>query len=132
MDDEDDWTVGFELLMKLNSGVRSEGGLTAAERTALAKKFGVSEDLLIRYERARAVYNKEIFDNQRTQAGLEALRVVKAQGKDALSPEFGDELTKAFWRIEAAMPENKFLREFKEAKAAIKAALTAQASNKKE
>jgi hypothetical protein len=124
-----EWTKDLLLFDDLARAVR-KGGLTADERANLSQKFGVSEDLLLRYERAKAAWNTLIFDKQWVQARMEAVRLMNKLGKDLLSPELGEETSKAFHRILDALPEPEkaITRERDEAVAAIRAALDASTS----
>ena len=103
------------------------GGLTAADRSALAERFGVSEDLLLRYERAQSIYKSVIVDKLLPQARVEAMRWLKQLGKEPMGPEFGEEMRQAFHRLEAAMSDNEIVCEFREVQAAIMAAIEASA-----
>ena len=111
------------LFVELALASLKKGGVTPADLSRLSKRFGVSEDLLLRHERAGAIYKSVIYDKLLPQARVEAMRRLIQRGKDPMDDEFGDELRKAYDRLQAALSENAIVREFKEAKAAIRAAL---------
>ena len=119
-----EWSKDFILCWDLSEAV-TRGGLSADERSDLAKKFGVSEDLLLRYERAKAAWDTLIFNKYISRARAEAMHLLKELGQDPWGPELGMEASKAFHRILDALPEpeKKITRELDEVQDAIKAAL---------
>jgi transcriptional regulator with XRE-family HTH domain len=125
-----EWTEAMILVAELARIVRNRGGLTADERSDLAKRFGVNEGLLLRYESARSTFNAEIFDKQWALARLEVIRRRNKLGIDLLSPGFGEEISQAYHRILDALPEPEkaLTRELDEAADAIRAALDASTS----
>jgi hypothetical protein len=101
------------------------GGMTAQERSALVEQFGLSEELLLRCERAHHAYQNSICEGQWREAKLEAILRTRELGKEIEDPEFIVELEKALERIQAATPENEITREYDDAWAALQAALEA-------
>jgi hypothetical protein len=122
-----EWTKDMLVLAELAHAARS-GGLTVLARSALAKRFGVSEEVLLRYECARCAYNSLIGDKQWDQARLEATLRFSELEKRIDEPGFPEEIEKALARIRAATPENEITRELDEATAALRAALDASTS----
>ena len=110
------------LLSKL-AGAVQRGGSTAAERRALSERFGVSEDVLLRYERAKVIFDAEIFNDLRHKALVVAMRRPEQLGKDPSDPDDNNELVKAYYRLEAAMSDNPIVHEMRDARAALLAAL---------
>jgi hypothetical protein len=105
--------------------VRAEhsGGMTAQERTALVERFGVSEEVLLRCERAYHAHYSLIGEKQWDQAVLEATLRMRELGKRGDEPELVDEIERALCRIRAATPENEITREYDEAWVALRVAL---------
>jgi hypothetical protein len=107
----------------------TSGGLKAPERSALAKRFGVSEEVLLRFERAKRAYDSSITPKLFDQAETEALHRMRERGKfhprEWAQNEFSNECTVAYRRLRDAMPENEITREYDEALAALKAAVEA-------
>ena len=125
-----EWTslmrVSLEIARKRNSG-----GMTAQERSALAEQYGISEEILLRCERANAAYYTSILMKQWQQAKLEATLRMRELGKDHNDPEFLVVLDNAIERLHAATPENEITREKRAAWDALKAALDASPSASK-
>jgi hypothetical protein len=123
------WTSFMIVIMEIG---RTEefGGMTAPERSALAEQFGISEELLLRYQRAHHVYCTTVYPKMHREAMLEARLRTRDLGKGPEDPEFIVELEKALDRVWAATPENEITRESTEASAALKAALEAAAPKK--
>lgn len=119
-----EWTKDMLLLWKINSAV-STGGLTEPARRALAERFGVSEEVLLRYERAKAAWSASIFPGLFDQAQDATELRMRELGRRFDPDELMDECLQAFHRIEAAMPENEITREIDEAAVALRAALDA-------
>ncbi|AGP40392.1 hypothetical protein BE04_35965 [Sorangium cellulosum] len=63
-----EWSKDILLIWEIVRKLRSSG-MSPAERRALAEQFGVSEEVVLRYERARAAYNEQIADNEPIRAG---------------------------------------------------------------
>ncbi|MFS8069131.1 MAG: hypothetical protein ACMG6S_22450 [Byssovorax sp.] len=125
-----EWTSFMTVIMEI-ARTRGFGGMTAQERSALAEQFGISEDLLLRCERAHHAYYTTIFVEQSRQAKMEAMIRMRELGKARNDPEFIVELEKALERIHAATPENEITRESTAASAALRAALDASTSTPK-
>ena len=119
-----EWSKDFILCWRVSQAVK-RGGLSADERRALAKEFSVSEDLLLRCERAEAAWDTQIFHRYISRARVEAMRLLKERGQDPCGPDLWTEASEAFRRILDALPEPEkgIVRELKESRAAIKAAL---------
>jgi hypothetical protein len=109
---------------------RGFGGMTAQERSALVEQFGISEELLLRCERAHHAYQTSICEGQWRQAKTEAILRMGELGKGYNDPEFVVELEKALERIQAATPENETTREYTAAWDALRAALDASTPKK--
>ncbi len=122
-----EWTSIMLLTVEITRTERF-GGMTAQQRSALAEQFGISEEVLLRCERAHHAYSKTVFVEQTREARLEAILRTRELGKKIDDPEFIDELEKAFERIRAATPENEITRECTEAFNALRAALDASTS----
>jgi hypothetical protein len=125
-----EWTSFMTVIMEI---ARTEGfgGMTAQERSALAEQFGISEELLLRCQRAHHAYCTTVYAKQHREAMLEARLRTRDLGKEPGDPEFIVELEKAFDRIRAEAPENEITRESTAASAALKAALEASAPTPK-
>ena len=123
------WTKEFTLFWDLDGFVR-KGGMTPEQRAELAQKFGVSEDLLLRYERVALVYLPSVHAKQKSQARVEAARVMGTLGKkiDTDADLFFAEVWKAYARIKAEAPEDELTREYEAARAALTAAVNASIS----
>jgi hypothetical protein len=130
-EETDDWPDHILLIKELIHKSLRFRLMTEDERSALAKRFNVSEDLLLRYERAQMAYNSLVFDKQWTQAREEVIRRMSQLEKELTPTELAAETSKEFRRISAAAPENEISLELKEAKAAIMTALSVSASTSK-
>ncbi|WP_437797935.1 hypothetical protein [Sorangium sp. So ce693] len=117
-----EWTKDILLIWEIGRRIRS-GGLSAEERRALAEKFGVSEEVVLRYERARAIYNVEIADKRWRQARRETLFRMTEGGKTFGLEKYSDELEATLERLRDAEPENEITRELRDARDAIRAEL---------
>ncbi|WP_437975933.1 hypothetical protein WMF11_50810 [Sorangium sp. So ce295] len=117
-----EWTKDILLIWEIVRRIRS-GGLSAEERRALAEKFGVSEEVVLRYERARAIYNVQIADKRWRQAKLETILRMTEGGKTFEDEKFPDELEVTLDRLRDAEPENEITRELRDASDAIRAEL---------
>src|SRR5689334_21755987 len=106
----------------LSDGI-DRGGLTDEERASLAERFGVSEALLLRCERASQAYRSVIGEEQCRQARREALRNVEARGKEIFSEEYWEDRSKAIERIADSVPEQEIVRESRAAHNALMVAL---------
>ena len=106
----------------LSDGI-DRGGLTDEERAALSARYGVSEAVLLRWERAVQGYRSVIGEEQRRQARREALRNVEARGKEIFSEEYWEERSKAIKRIADSVPEQEIIRESDAAHNALMVAL---------
>ena len=124
-----EWTSFMTVALEI-SRTESCGGMTAQERSALVEQFGISEELLLRCERAHHAYCTTIFVEQRREARLEAILRMRELGKKIDDPQFGDEISKALDRIQEATPENEITRARTEAFDALRAALEASTSKK--
>ncbi len=125
-----EWTPYMIVALEIARTERC-GGMTAQERSALVEQFGLSEELVLRCERAHHAYCTTVFAKQHREAMLEARLRMRELGKQPNGPEFGDEIEKALDRIQAATPENEITRESTAASAALKAALEASPSTPK-
>ncbi|MEO5725729.1 MAG: hypothetical protein ABI134_06295 [Byssovorax sp.] len=123
--------TSFMIVIMEISRTESCGGMTAQERSALVEQFGISEELLLRCERAHHAFCTTIFVEQRREARMEAILRMRELGKKLDDPQFGEEITKALDRIWAATPENEITRERTEAFDALRAALDASTSTPK-
>ena len=125
-----EWAKDTLVIMEI---ARTEGfgGMTAQQRSALAEKFGLSEELLLRCERAHHAYCTTVFVEQTREARLEAILRTRELGRKIDDPKYIVELEKAFERIQAATPENEITRECTEAFNALRAALDASTSTPK-
>jgi hypothetical protein len=103
------------------------GGLTPTERNALAKRFAVSEDALLRYERAKCAYVSLV--KAQWQAMAEAAFRMSERGEEYDSKKLADEMGTAFDRKQEAALKKESRRELHEAEAALKAALDASSSS---
>ena len=124
-----EWTSFMIVALEI-SRTESSGGMTAQERSALVEQFGISEELLLRCERAHHAYCTTVFVEQTREARLDAILRTRELGKKLDDPEYIVELEKAFERIRAATPENEVTRECTEAFNALRAALDASTSKK--
>jgi len=120
------WSRDMRLFWDLHQLIKN-GGSTPEERTEVAREFSVSEELMLRYERAASLYFPSIHDKQLRQARIEALRWLKAEGKDILThnDEFWKKASEALERIQAEAPKDELTREFDAAEAALRAAVNA-------
>ena len=117
-----EWTKDILLIWEIVRRIRS-GGLSTEERRALAEKFGVSEEVVLRYERARAIYNVQIADKRWRQAKLETILRMTEGGKTFEEEKFPDELEATLERLRDAEPENEITRELRDARHAIRVEL---------
>lgn len=117
-----EWTKDILLIWEIVRRIRS-GGLSTEERRALAEKFGVSEEVVLRYERARAIYNVQIADKRWRQAKLETILRMTEGGKTFEEEKFPDELEATLERLRDAEPENEITRELRDARDAIRVEL---------
>ncbi|WP_437983608.1 hypothetical protein [Sorangium sp. So ce117] len=117
-----EWTKDILLIWEIVRRIRS-GGLSAEERRALAEKFGVSEEVVLRYDRARTTYNVQIADKRWRQAKLETILRMTEGGKTFDDEKFPDELEATLERLRDAEPENEIARELRDARDAIRAEL---------
>ncbi|KYF58978.1 hypothetical protein BE08_30720 [Sorangium cellulosum] len=115
-----EWTKDILLIWAIVRKIRS-GGLSAEERRALAEQFGVSEEVVLRYERARTAYNEQIADKRWRQAKLETILRMTEGGKTFESERYADELEATLERMSDAEPENELTRELRDARDAIRA-----------
>ncbi len=124
-----EWTSFMPVIMEI---ARTEGfgGMTAPERSALAEQFGISEELLLRCQRAHHAYCTTVYAKLYRAAKMEAILRTRELDKGLADPEFIVELEKALDRIRAATPENEITRESTAASAALKAALDASTPKK--
>jgi hypothetical protein len=102
-----------------------EGELTAQQRAALAARFGISEEVLLRYEHAVHAHRSSVFARQLEQAKLMAKLRLWRRGESANGPAFQRETERALCRIQEEMPEEEGTREIDEALAALMTALDA-------
>lgn len=117
-----EWTKDILLIRAILRKTRP-GGLPAEERRALAEEFGVSEAVVLRYERARCTYESSIAEKRRRQAKMETI-LRMTEGEKELDPEkFPDELEATLERLMAAEPENEITRELRAVRDAIRAEL---------
>ncbi|WP_437296972.1 hypothetical protein [Sorangium sp. So ce426] len=116
------WTRDILLIWEIVRRIRP-GGLSAEERRALAEKFGVSEEVVLRYERARAIYNVEIADKRWREARRETLFRMTEGGKAFELEKYPDELEATLERLTDTEPENDITRELRDAGDAIRAEL---------
>ncbi|KYF92430.1 hypothetical protein BE17_43995 [Sorangium cellulosum] len=115
-----EWTKDILLIWAIVRKIRS-GGLPAEERRALAEQFGVSEEVVLRYERARTAYNEQIADKRWRQAKLETI-LRMTEGGETFEPErYADELEATLERMSDAEPANELTRELRDATDAIRA-----------
>jgi hypothetical protein len=113
------------LILEIGHAAQS-GGLTAPELHALAERFGVSEEVLLRYERARRAFNTSIFPALFEQSIIETERRMKERGEKVHHDEASTIESAVIYRwLEQTMPENEITREHDEALAALRAALDA-------
>ena len=124
-----EWPKDMTVMVEVACGVLA-GGLTAQQRTSLANRVGISEEVLLRYERARQACHDLIFRQQMNQAWSEAAHRMRELGKRMDDPAFPGELEKAVHRIRKATPENAITRERDEALAAVRAAIAASEETK--
>jgi hypothetical protein len=124
-----EWPKDMTVMVEVACGVLA-GGLTAQQRTSLAERVGISEEVLLRYERARQACHDLIFRKQVNQAWGEAAHRMRELGKSTADPAFLDELEQAVHRIRRATPENDVKRERDEALAAVRAAIAASKETK--
>ncbi|XXX74843.1 hypothetical protein WMF30_45040 [Sorangium sp. So ce134] len=117
-----EWSKDILLIWEIARKTRS-GGSSAEERRALAEQFGVSEAVVLRYERARTVYNAEIADKRWRQARQETLLRMTEGGKTFELEKYPDELEATLERMRGAEPENEITRELRDARDAIRAEL---------
>lgn len=120
---------GIFLIADVNHAVES-GGLTAPERTALAKRFGVSEEVLFRYECAEYALNS-LHKKQQSQAREEAGLRMRERGGRFDPEKFAEDMEAALCKIQDATPENEITREHAEALAALEAAINASTRTKR-
>ncbi|WP_437753905.1 hypothetical protein [Sorangium sp. So ce1389] len=115
-----EWTKDILLIWAILRKIRS-GGLPAEERRALAEQFGVSEEVVLRYERARNTYEVLIGEKRRRQAKLETILRMTEGGKTFEPERYADELEATLERMRDAEPENELTRELRDARDAIRA-----------
>ncbi|WP_437829773.1 hypothetical protein [Sorangium sp. So ce1153] len=115
-----EWTKDMLLIWAILRKTRS-GGLPAEERRALAEQFGVSEEVVLRYERARTTYEVLIGEKRRRQAKLETILRMTEGGKTFEPERYADELEATLERMRDAEPENELTRELRDARDAIRA-----------
>jgi hypothetical protein len=99
------------------------GGMKAAERSALAQRFGVSEEVIMRYESAQWSSSKQL--RQATMEGMARWERSGSVGSDSERDKYFDEILS---RLRGEAPEID--REYDEAVAALRAALDASAPKK--
>ena len=97
------------------------GGMTAQVRSALAKRFGVSEEVLLRYERAQCASSE-----QRRQAWIEGLARWQRSGRVGSESDRDKDFDEILSRLQNEAPEIE--REYDDAVAALRAALEATTS----
>ena len=78
-----EWTSFMTVTLEI-SRTESCGGMTAQERSTLVEQFGISEELLLRCERAHHAYCTTIFVEQRREARLEAILRMRELGRKPL------------------------------------------------
>ncbi|WP_437304720.1 hypothetical protein [Sorangium sp. So ce388] len=117
-----EWTKDILLIWEIVRKTRSDG-LPAEERRALAEQFGVSEEVVLRYERARTTYELLIGEKRRRQAKLETILRMTEGGKTFEPERYADELEATLERMRDAEPENELTRELRDARDAIRAEL---------
>ncbi|WP_437548247.1 hypothetical protein WME97_49180 [Sorangium sp. So ce367] len=83
----------------------------------------MSEEVVLRYERGRAIYNVQIADKRWRQAKLETILRMTEGGKTFEDEKFPDELEATLERLRDAEPENEITRELRDARDAIRAEL---------
>ena len=109
--------MAMHLFSELSLAARN-GGMTADERSSLAENFGVSEDLLLRYERASSAYATLARPSGLDEACERALRERRKR-------RLGREEFKKFY---GTTPEDEITDEYFEASTAIRAALATSTS----
>ncbi|MFS8068111.1 MAG: hypothetical protein ACMG6S_17295 [Byssovorax sp.] len=110
-------------MLEINLGLLS-GGLKEQKRRDLARRFEVSQELILRYERARSAY-RILSEEWRHKARLEAALQIRARGEDCEPEKLADEMEVIIERLEAEQKENPICRELDEAAAAIRAVVDA-------
>jgi hypothetical protein len=117
-----EWSKDILLIWEIARKTRS-GGVSAEERRALAEQFGVSEEVVLRYEHARTVYNAQIADKRWRQARQETLLRMTEGGKTFELEKYPDELEATLEGMRGAESENEITRELRDARDAIRAEL---------
>lgn len=112
------WPPSVFLISEIAHGVRA-GGLKERERRALSRRFGVSQELISQYERARSAYNA-LSDAWWRQAGKEA-RCGWGERDDDDPQKLADATEVILDRIKDEQRENPICRELDEAAAALRA-----------
>jgi hypothetical protein len=107
------------LISEIAHGVLA-GGLKEPERSALSRRFGVSSELILRYERARSAYDV-LSDEWRHQARLEAALQIRARGEHCEPQKLSDEMWVIIDRIKNEQTENPICLELEEAAAVLRA-----------
>ncbi|WP_044967497.1 MULTISPECIES: hypothetical protein [Sorangium] len=117
-----EWTKDILLIWRIARKTHS-GGLSVEERRALAEEFGVSEQVVLRYERARTAYDLSIAQKRWRQAKWETILRMTEGGKAFEDEKFPDELEATLERLRDAEPENELTRELRDARDAIRVEL---------
>lgn len=116
-----EWTEDLLLMWEIARKTRS-GGLSPQERRGLVEQFGVSEEVLLRYERAKVAYDA-LDDKRFREAKWETLRRM-TEGQKTFDPErYSAEMEVTLQRMREAEPESEITRELRDARAAIRAEL---------
>ncbi|MGK3959053.1 hypothetical protein WMF38_39105 [Sorangium sp. So ce118] len=117
-----EWPKDILLIWRIACNTH-RGGLSADERRALAEEFGVSEAVVLRYERARTVYDVQIAEKRWRQAKLETILRMTEGGNPFDVEKYSDELEATLERMRQSEPENEITRELRAARDAIRAEL---------
>ncbi len=97
------------------------------ERSALAHRFGVSKELILRYEQASSAYDV-LTEEWRHEARLEAAFEIRARGEDCEPQKLSDEMGVIIDRIKDEQRENPIRRELDEVLEVIRTIVDARKS----